>query len=148
MNIIKRLNYLGVVSLTGLIFIHVSKAIRSEKVFSSEIIIWALGIAPNFFAGLGLSGILTYFSIGLLNRLRYNGKVSVMISITVSHLAALSWIVAWELNQKNGKLVYDPDDIWATVVGVALSLITIVIISSLRIGQTPLRYRVPDWNGT
>jgi hypothetical protein len=71
-----------------------------------------------------------------------------MISITVSHLAALSWIVAWELNQKNGKLVYDPDDIWATVVGVALSLITIVIISSLRIGQTPLRDRVPDWNGT
>jgi hypothetical protein len=136
LTIIKQLNYLGLFSLISLLLIHVSQAIRSDKIFSSEFIIWTLGIAPNFFAGLGLSGIMTYFSIGLLNRFKIIGKVTITTLIITSHLTALILIVAWEFNQKNGRLVYDPDDIWATVVGVSLSLIIIIILSTLTIRHT------------
>jgi hypothetical protein len=88
-----------------------------------------LGWLPNYFAGLGfvLLGLISFRFIIEITKHKnyYKYYYNYMNLITVLSAVGLIW---WEFEQKNGKLIYDKNDINATIVGVLSGYLIFLIL--------------------
>ena len=88
-----------------------------------------LGWLPNYFAGFGfvlLGLILFKFIIDLFKDKNYYSYIyKYMTLITI--LSAVG-LILWEFAQKNGKLIYDINDIYATIGGLLTGYLIFLIL--------------------
>jgi hypothetical protein len=93
--------------------------------------IWSiiLGWMPNYLAGLGMVmiGIILFRLILDFNEGNnyYRYKYQYISLISVITIIGLTW---WEYEQKNGRLIFDLNDIYATICGVLTGYIIFIIL--------------------
>jgi hypothetical protein len=96
-----------------------------------------LGWLPNYFAGFGfvLLGLISFkFFIEITKHKNYyNYFYKYMNLITVLSAVGLIW---WEFEQKKGKLIYDKNDIYATIGGVLSGYAIFLILESRNLLDT------------
>ena len=88
-----------------------------------------LGWLPNYFAAFGfiLLGLILFKFIIDINKNKnyYSYIYKYMSLISFISLTGLIW---WEFEQKNGKLIYDINDIYATIGGVLCGYLIFLIL--------------------
>lgn len=89
-----------------------------------------LGWLPNYFAGLGfvLLGLISFKLISDISKNKAFNKhiYNYMTLISIISAVGLIW---WEFEQKNGNLIYDKNDIFASIGGVSSGYLVFIILT-------------------
>jgi uncharacterized membrane protein len=94
-----------------------------------ELLSVILGWLPNYLAGLGfvLLGLAAAKLISEINKRRISHKHLLWFVTLVSVISAAG-LIWWEFEQKSGKLIYDMNDIFATIGGVLSGYVAFLIL--------------------
>jgi len=123
-------------SLLGFIGIEVVKMLRRVYTGSHNVFSYALGVGPNFFAGVGLYSIIAFFVLGMCLKCGKPRVGYILAGYLLAYAVSNVIIISWEYRQEVGELVFDVHDIYATLAGTTLCLVLcLVLFGRLKTGS-------------